>query len=340
MCDATKKKILNKVCKQLNAKGLTTQNAFGDVIPFSIDEGELRGFKYLPMENIKKLSECDIEKLNNFKSIYAKWGRQGILNFEPYEYDEYDGYPTLVLRHNRFLQLDSGKHFQASENMEGYSGCNSNSYDMLFLVQYAWDENVFNNSLVTYMLWWAALIDTGFHYKNFIELFNKDKTVIEKFLHANMKYWMHPMDYTWEDVERRITVEKGNIDFSSRKVFQIYTNAEIIAYLAIGKQTVQVETSNNRLLTIHIPDFMIGTNYLLDETSDYEQYMAEAYAMQKNHYLEMLAVMALKLAGVHISFVNAYAIDKSIKPLRPINAPNVPMVNNLNAIYGVVPDEF
>ena len=62
--------------------------------------------------------------------------------------------------------------------------------------------------------------------------------------------------------------------------------------------------------------------------------------LENNHYLEMLAVMALKLAGIHISFMNFYPLKGRMKTMRPINAPGVISVKNLNDIYNCTPDEF
>lgn len=337
MYETTKKELIDKVCEQLNAKGLKTKNAYGEVIPFSYDDGELSGFKFLPMENLVKMSECSIENLDDYKAIYHTWGENGVLNFKPYVVTDYDGYPSLIMRHNRFLRLSLGHNFAVFDDFDDGASCGSCSYEMDYLIQCDRRERVFNKGLITYLLWWAALIDVGFRFNNFVKLFNQDKEVIEQFLHENMKYWNHLMNYTWADVEKLITVENGNIDTTHRKVYQVSTKDEVVAYLAIGEKTVQVETSNNRLLTINIPDFFVGTNYNLDKVSDLEYYNAEVYAMKRYHYLEIIAVMALKLAGVHISFTGVYTIDKTVTKMKPINAFNVA---NLNAIYNAVPDEF
>ena len=97
---------------------------------------------------------------------------------------------------------------------------------------------------MSYMLWWAALIDVGFRFDNFIEAFNKDIKPIEKFLSDSMRYWNRSTSYKWSDVEKFITFSTGNIDIMQRKMYQLNDGDDVFAYLAIGKKSVQVETAD------------------------------------------------------------------------------------------------
>ena len=114
----------------------------------------------------------------------------------------------------------------------------------------------------------------------------------------------------------------------------------LIAYLAIGKKSVQVETADNVLVTIKVPELSLGTDSNLDDEDDRIDFEVDVEMLENNHYLEMLAVMALKLAGIHISFMNFYPLKGRMKTMRPINAPGVISVMDLNDIYNCTPDEF
>lgn len=334
----TKKELVTEVCERLNKKGFKDYDQFGCYRDFEPDDNLGQGLTYLPLENLIKLHNCSIDDYKEFKEVYQAWGRCGALRFTPYEVDEDDN-PSLVLRHDRFLHMFRGYHFQASVTVEGIGDCGSGSYRTNFLVRNSHYQRIMRKGLISYLLWWAALIDVGFRFDNFIEAFNKDKAPIEKFLSDCMQFWGGPSNYKWEDIEPYITIGVGNIDIMSRKMYQL-NNDGVVAYLAIGKKSVQVETADNTLLTIQIPDLNEGANYDLEDEDDITDFEDEVSRLEENHYLEMIAVMALKLAGIHISFINYYALRGRKKAMRPINSPDVINVKSLNDIYGCVPDGF
>ena len=335
--EETKKELINKTYEKLNSMGINHLSDFKDM--FNVDEDATRGLMFMPIDNIQKLVDCPLDKCTNFKDVYQAWGKCGALRFTPYEIDE-NYNPSLVLRHNRFLHMFRGYSFQASGTSDGITDCSSGSYRTDFLTQTSYYNRVLRKGLISYMLWWAALIDVGFMFDNFIEAFNKDIKPIEKFLADSMRYWNRDTGYKWSDVEKYITFDTGNIDIMQRMMYQLNDGDDIFAYLAIGKKSVQVETADNTLLTIQIPDLNEGAGYDLEDEDDLMEFEDEVNILKRNHYLEMIVVMALKLVGIHISFINFYPIRRGVKTMRPINAPGVINVKSLNDIYNCTPDEF
>ena len=333
-----KMELIDEICKKLNDKGFNDTTTFGNTIEFSTEDGTGRGLMFLPIENLVKLRDCEIDKYNTIVDIYQAWGRCGALKFTPYEVDSRNN-PSLVLRHDRFLHMFRGYSFQASGTVDGISDCGSGSYRTDFITRTSHFDRVLSRGLISYMLWWAALIDVGFRFDNFVEAFNKDITPIEKFLNDCTHYWNGSYNYMWADVERNITIGTGHIDTKERKMYQL-NDAGVIAYLAIGKKSVQVETADNVLVTITIPNLNEGSGYDLTDEDDLYDFEREVEILESNHYLEMIAVMALKLAGIHISFINYYPLRKHVVTMRPINAPDVVNVKSLNDIYRCTPDEF
>ena len=333
----TKQELINEIYEKLNTAGVVDSREVFDTM-FNTDEDANSGLMFMPIENLQKIAECPIDKCTQFREVYQAWGKCGALKFTPYEVDE-DYYPSLVLRHNRFLHMFRGYHFQASGTVDGIIDYGSGSYRTDFLTQSKHYNRILSSGLVAYMLWWAALIDVGFRFDNFVEAFNKDIKPIEKFLSDSIKCWRGPEGYSWADVEKYITIETGNINTRERKMYQL-DDGGLIAYLAIGKKSVQVETADNVLVTIKVPELNLGTDYDLDDEDDCYDFEIEVETLENNHYLEMLAVMALKLAGIHISFMNFYPLKGRMKTMRPINAPGVVSVKDLNDIYNCTPDEF
>ena len=333
----TKQELINKIYEKLDTMGVVESGEFFEEM-FNIDKDSTCGLMFMPMESLKKLAECPIDKCTHFRDVYQAWGKYGALKFTPYEVDSKDN-PSLILRHNRFLHMFRGYRFQASGTLDGIGDCGSSSYRTNFLTQARYYNHVLYNGLISYMLWWAALIDVGFRFDNFVEAFNKDVTPIEKFLSDSIKYCGGPEGYSWVDVEKYITIGTGNIDTSERKMYQL-NDKGLIAYLAIGKKSIQVETADNFLVTIKVPELNLGTDYDLEDEDDRDDFESEVEILENNHYLEMLAVMALKLAGIHISFMNFYPLKGRMKTMRPINEPGVINVKNLNDIYNCTPDEF
>ena len=339
MYNKTRKELIKEICNRLNSKGFKDFSNFVGVEDFSTSSTFGSSIKYLPMENLIKMYECSIDSCSCFKEAYQLWGRSGILKFQPYMVDTC-GNPSLVLRHNRYLHMFRGYRFQVSATVDGITECRSGSYSTTFLTDVPYYRKILTNGLVSYMLWWAALIDVGFCYDNFVTLFNENRNIIEEFLKTSINYWGGPKDFNWSDIEPYIKIEKGNIDTINRNVFQLKNDSTVEAYLAIGSKTIQIETEGSNLVTITIPELSEKSGYDLTDDDAYEDYNYECECLKRHHYVEMFTVMALKLAGIHMSFTNYYFMKNRKSRMRPINKPGVINVATLNDIHNVIPDEF
>lgn len=340
--NANKDGMVEKICARLNEHGFVDTNAFGVKHEFMLTDGFGKGLRFLPEDNLQKILDCDIKDWSEFSKVYNAWGRAGALRFEPYMTDQHEN-PTLVLRHNRYLHMFRGYHFQASGTIDGIGDCGSGSYRTDFLIRPSYYHEILSCGLITYMLWWAAVIDVGFKFDNFVELFNNNKLVLEEYLNNSVSYWGGPAKYHWSDIEKYIEIGRGNIDVYNRKMYQLQKkDGGIDAYLAIGINTIQVETASNKLVTITIPDLNIGADYNLDSEDDKESYDDEVSILESNHFREILLVMAAKLAGIDLNFTGYHFLwePEDDKSMRPINAPGVVITESLNEIYKAEPDKF
>lgn len=333
-----KKEMVQEICNRLNEHGLVDTDIFGDKHEYTPSSGFGAKLQYMPEENLQKMIDCDVQDWSDFLAVSNAWGRAGALRFTPYILQKDN--PSLVMRYNRYLHMFRGYHFQASGSVSGEGDYGIGSYRTDFLTRAEYWDSLAHNGLLAYLLWWAAMIDVGFKFDNFIELYKTDKSVLEKFLAASISYWNGPKQFGWRDIEKYITVGKGNIDIYNRKVYQLTREkGDVLAYMAMGEKTVQVETAGSNLVTIEIPDASIGTGCNLDDEDDRDELECALNNFRENRYHEMLLVMAAKLAGVEINFIACYFLWKQ-SFMKPINAPEVNVVHDLNQIYKQSPDEF
>lgn len=333
MYKKTTKELVNRICEMLNEHGFVDTYVHGEKAPYTPKYGFGAGLMYVPTENLEKIIDCEVKDWSEFIKVYNTWGRAGLLRFKPYSDHSKDN-PSLVIRHNRYLHMFRGYRFQASYTVQGEGAASSGSYRTDFLMY-----RVFP-CLTSYILWWAAYIDVGFQFNNFMKAFENDRQILEDFLHESMAFWRHETQYHWSDVEDCIKVDKTPIDVNARKMYQLTDDGvSVAAYLAIGKETVQVQTVE-KTLTFTFPNLSEGLPVSYSEDEEYMEEMVER--LEDNHYREMIAVMLLKLAGIHISFINWYPLSHNVDlmRMRPINASGIINVKSLDNIYKAEPDEL
>lgn len=342
VANKSKKELVTEICRTLNEHGFEDVGAFGHEHAYTPESGFGEGLMFMPIENLIKIVQCPVSDWSDFGKVYNTWGRAGALRFEPYMIDQHEN-PTLVIRHNRYLHMFRGYHFQASGTIDGICDCGSGSYRTDFLTRSSYHDHILHGGLIAYMLWWAAIIDVGFKFDNFIELFNSNKKVIEEFLKTSIGYWRGPDNYGWSDIEKYIEIGHGNIDIYNRKMYQLQKkDGGIDAYLAIGVNTIQVETAGNNLVTIKIPNLSEGAGYNLEDEDDKDSYDSEVETLELNHFREILLVMATKLAGLDVNFMGYHFLwePECKQRMRPINAPGVVITKSLNEIYKAEPDNY
>lgn len=332
-----KKELINAI----EEKMVVANVAEGERDDFLMGEPFIASLKWLPEENLQKMLACDLSQCTSFNEAYQAFGRNGAFRFQPYIVQNREDNPSLCIRRDRFLHMFRGNYFQVSGTESGIGDCGSGAYRMNFLTQTSYGEKIFTKGLISYMLWWAAMIDVGFGFDNFHKLFEKDRQVLDDFLDKSMSYWRVRRDQHWCDIDSYIEFSTGEIDKCKRTMYQLCDKANKIGvYFAMGKKTVQVQLSGQRLLTITIPDFNEGVEYDLEDEDDKDDYDSQVYVLEQNHYIEMITVMALALCGIKLSFINWYILFGKRSDLPPINAPGVTTVRSLNDIYKKKPDEF
>lgn len=332
-----KKELVNKLARLMDERGWSKDNDghLGSDIMFPTSA------KWLPLENLRKLLSIDVSDCKDYSAAYQKWGREGALKFEPYIVNTADhDNPSMCIRHDRFLHMFRGYYFQVSGTVDGIYSASNGSYHTNFLTMSGYYEKVLSKSLLAYLLWWAAMIDAGFYFDNFSNQFDNNRDVQEKFINASAKYWRFEGKYTWDDIEPYIEWSEDKLDGVNRRVFEFSGHGVICARFSYGYKTVQVETEDRGLLTITIPDSVIGTGYDLENEDDYEEYEMQVQTLRSNHYVHMILCMALKLSGINMNFMAGYSLSPKIHGLRGLNVPGIIKVEDLNDIYKVEPDEM
>lgn len=334
--NTNKKELIDKINEKMVAAGVAEKEheEYLSLEPFK------KSLRWLPEENLQMMFDCDISNCKDFSEAYQAYGRCGALRFKPYLAPEGHDNPSLCIRRDRFLHMFRGYYFQVSGTVSGIHDCGCSSYRTDFLTRASYYESVFKKGLISYMLWWASMIDAGFNFDNFRNLFDTDRKVLEDFLEASMTYWGAKRDQHWSDIEPYIVFSVGNINKAERKMYQLCSDNKVYAYLAMGEKSVQVQLSKDRLLTITIPELIEGTGYCLDDEDDLDEFEDQVNTLKRSHYIEMIAVMALALSGIKMTFHNWYRLFGGLETMQHINAPGVTNVESLDDIYDCEPDEF
>lgn len=333
-----KQNLINKIEASLKERNIQLPESDG----FTYSDDFIKSLRWLPEENLRKMLECDLSGCKDLDSAYQVFGRSGALRFTPYIVKNKSDNPSICIRRDRFLHMFRGYHFQVSGTVDGIGDCGSGAYRTDFITKSSHYEKILNKGLISYMLWWASVIDAGFSFDNFRILFTWHRDVLEEFLNKSMKYWNCNCTYSWKDIEHYILFSDGEIDKYKRKMYQLIDKKNKIGiYFSMGKKSVQVQASNNKLLTIMIPDLNTGVGYDLEDEDDRDEYNSQVYTLESNHYIEMITVMALALCGVKMSFMGWHLLERDWEfNLPPINLPDVTTVKSLNDIYKQEPDEF
>lgn len=329
-----KQKLINEVTKKFgHIKDFTTDltvycESFGDSL------------HYFPEENLEKM--LTVEPKDTFKELYDAFGKCGALHFTPYIEDTDAKLPILCIKWNRHMHMSSSQYFQVSSTPNGRGDNGHSSYPMYyFTINNAWSDNVLRNSVVSSMIWWASIIDASYHYEGVRELLKDNVQVLEDFLNRTRAvYYLEPIT-PWAEICKYISTGEGKIDAEPRTLYSLLAKGLPIAYLALGKKTIQVETARSELFTLNIPALQEGTDYdLTDEDTQY-QYESECDVMESAHYIEILATMVLNLCNIHANFTGWYATSKkALEPMRRVNLPMIKEFESLNTVYNAEPDMF
>lgn len=334
-----KKELINKIEEALEEKG------FSSAIHFARPGYDtfVESLRWLPEKNLEGMLQTDISKCTDFDAAFQAYGRAGVFKFKPYMVpQDICENPCLCIRRDRFMHMFRGYHFQVSATVDGREDCESGAYRMDFLTKASYHTSMMRESLISYMLWWGSFISVGFCFDNVREIFNTDKDVLEEYLHTCMHFWGTDAKYTWTDVEKYIAWSIGSIDIKARNLYQLCDkgSSNVHAYIAIGKKTVQIELMGNKLLTLTLPDLNEGVGYNLEDEDDLMEYECDVEVLERNHYLEILTIMALFLCNIKINFTVWYWLAAAPRNIVYRKAANIKDMNSVNDIHNCIPDEF
>ena len=241
-------------------------------------------------------------------------------------------------------QITSLKHFMDCENNLGYTISSSPNF---YLVEFKYCDSMIANSLGDctsafanpwiYEIkgmgnWNVTMANAG----NMFLRCNRLRGVLDIHnwtVNASTAGWFAITDIP--NFNEVLTIYADNLSSTSWINWGYTYGKEIIMYCT---QATKTEKKKKYDYSSRTSDYLIWK--VVPDEDDRFDFEVEVEMLENNHYLEMLAVMALKLAGIHISFMNFYPLKGRMKTMRPINAPGVISVMDLNDIYNCTPDEF
>lgn len=335
--NTTKKELINKIAEVCEEHGFNKASETARTFPRS--NSFIDTLKWLPVENLQKMLDCDISKCKDFQEAYQKWGRYGALRFAPYVVQNEDN-PSICIRRDRFLHMFRGYYFQVSSTESGICSNGSNFYRTQFMTTNVEDNKILKKGLLSYMLWFMSLIYMGFQYDNFREQWNEDKTVVNDFLRRSMNYWYVGRDQDWEDISGYFDWTDGNIDKSRTRWQLLNNNGVPYAYAAVGSKTIQVETANNVLLTVAIPSMTEKSGYDMDDEDDRDDFEYHVEDLKRNDYLSIILLGALSMCGVNLNTYGWHFFTGCYESMDKLSGENVHDLYSINSLDSKYYDEF
>lgn len=330
-----KEKYLQTICNKLNERGFVEYNSEDllstDRKPFSTEKGEVLALSYLPEENLKMIAENDTiyKAVNSYYDWYQACGREGYFKFKPYIVNKADS-PTLCLRHNRFLHMFRGYHFQISGTYNGIGECSSGlmrTDGFMNLLRY---NKPYCKSHLGFIVMYAAMIDCAFHNDNFRDWFYSNGDEVDEYFRSSMRSWNVDFDYGFDVVRKYVSYRDGNLISSDcgHTVYYIEDKYGVMCRFWESPDKVEVEyccdrekgIGRSKIVTFDIPSPEIGMDsmYIEDEELNEElndEFEGACYTREKIEYFILL--MLLKFVGVNTNFIASYAVRK-IGSIRPI----------------------
>lgn len=321
-----KTELLQQISDRLNAKGFTEHSSkdllSSDRQPFAVGRGLMKQFQWLPEENLKKIAEFDISACKDYTDVYQTWGRKGFFKFVPYIVDGKDN-PTLVLKHNKFMHMFRGYHFQISGTKDGIGECNIGNFRTSGLLRLLANYEHYEDSHLLFLMMYSAMIDCGFQNDNFRYAFYDHTDVIDKFFAASMKYWRVNFPYDSSLLQQYISYEDATLDSleNTETTYEICVHGEPVCrfYMLQDEICVEynptIELTQSRLVRFSIPDACVGIaqdalTRMGDEGID-DMYGEIKDSISKYETIEQwILVMVLKLVGIHTCFMATYPIKR------------------------------
>lgn len=308
------------------------------------DSYEVKCFKWLPEENLKLLADFNFAEWGSWDRAYQELGRRKILQFKPYVKSFPDGDQSLVLRHNRFLHLFRGYYFQTSMTIGGSGDAGHSSMRIDGIFKHAEPRRLAVKSKLYYMLFYAALIDCGFKYDSFIELFTSDRPVVDKFLQDSLNIWHMKFKYTWSDIQEYFTESQDVIIPAEHdNTFEVLASKGVLCRFYIDNDSIGVEyrkkgTLINNTMRLQIPKWCDGIsltwvedNHIDPDDLEDLEYSVEQCFRHSYDYKLMLLTMLLKLCRIHMDWICAYSIG-DLDTFSRMNSNEITVVESLNQV--------
>ncbi len=312
--------LVMKLATELD-KWWVSKDLFGNDTPFSRNSTWLEQMFKVPEANISRMLEMDYSnpKLKTVSDVYQAWGQGEMLLFEPYV-DTEDGIPTLVLRHDQYLQFPADSFFSISSTMFNASYESMNSIDITGLTCFV-KSNVCTGKMreAVKLLFWCAVVDTGFYSKPFYKYFREGYSPIATWLTSavvdravNMSFdFLNVLDYlSWS------TTRPDYLDEFNKYAFRNKKGLYCILYYKGCKFVCEVRRG---LCPIYL---VFDVSRLKDELGSLQEYLSVD---------KLLITAALNFAGIHSTWYQWYKID----PLLPITIPNYSDVQEVSSLVQV-----
>lgn len=345
-----KKQYLQQICNKLNERGFTTFNGSDllsvDRQQFDIGCSEIKALSWLPEENLKVManSEDCYKSAKDYKDLYQMWGRAGLFKFKPYILDNKDN-ETLCLRHNKFMHMFRGYHFQISGSPDGqidYGHGLMRTDGFLNLLR---DKN-YAKSHLGFIVLYAAMIDCGFQNDNFRSFFYDDKEAVDKYFRQSMKYWYVDFDYGYDIINKYMSYRDGNIDPDKcdHTVYSFGDSGGVWCRFWLSPEAVEVEycydsdtrVGNSKVVRFDIPDAIEGLDiksigwWTDDDSNDLRDSFEEACYTHES-IEDFILLMLLKLIGINSNFMTTFPIKK-IGYISRIDSDKIHMIEKYDQI--------
>lgn len=323
-----KNMLLKKICDRLNEAGITDMD-YSDILSpgvecqFNVDSERIATISSLPLDNLKRISECDITSCSNYAEVYQMWGRLGMFKFKPYIVDE-NWNPTLCLRHNRFLHMFRGYYFQISETVDGIGEWSRGPYRTEGLIKLIrTNGESYRASHLMFLMMYASMIHCGFSCDAFVDLFYSDRELVDKFFALSMKYW--GIEFTVDssiisnyiEYSDKFVLEQNDV---RQVVYQYNSKRGPMCRFTLNHAIVSVEynpdanISTSKIVQCSIPSIVTGMDErqigLVDEyTLDWNGGLEDAISKYETP-AHWILLMILNLTGIHANFMGAYPTKK------------------------------
>lgn len=353
------KEIVAELCKRGD---FFSTDLFGAKYPIAQDEKEAaQRIGYIPEDNLERVYKCMPAIIKQMKEPYTVEqflhvaAKQGYLSFTPYTSIDCHGYPSLVLKYNRFAHLFRGMHYQVSYTAEGIGEYQSNSIRLDAL------RKMFKccpETDVSQCLQYMNLIAACFGIDPFMNTLSKSPEIIDDFIRQSLSDEIKGYNLTYADLREKAILNRSNPEHKEAIDAAKWQGPEFI-YRIPASDTMDfcrlnvyhVDVFGNRCVGVEygvdgsivetmfkLPDFSDEDIKQLQEYFDDEDKggIAEEYVISvytSRSVFCSLVVFALNTCGVACNFMVAYRAYNAAERIKAINRPDVITLDKLDVIY-------